>query len=387
MSFSRRIAVCVTNIFFATSAIAESDHSVAFDLASEAGYIDNFLYQANNEQNTAYYTLASDLSLSLKSQQSAFNFDAKLASHFFTQFEDDDHTEFTLIPKYQFKFSQNQLLYMSAVWLNRYVYRGTGISLGEAETLFEGDEKGNKGATIGYEYGTFESQGKLNVEVSYHENKFTTRRATTSQLDTEILSIKSSFDYLLSEKTFLAFALDYEQTEHPNNTIINRDSIAGLVGIKWFTTVISELNFLIGYQQLTFDDSQLNDTKAVKWRFDYIWRPSDFTQVHIMSNRKFDESYRLTSNYRLAKNHQIDFTHDFTEYWSISTSVGVKNEKFISAQFVESEDYLFSTFTLGYQHSDRLSVQLGYHYKSLDSKNELVDYLHNKLSLKVKLKL
>ena len=291
------------------------------------------MYQAKSEQSTAYLTLASDLSLSLKSQQSAFDFDAKLASHFFTQFEDDDHTEFTLIPKYQFKFSQNQLLYMSAVWLNSYVYRGTGISIGEAETLFKGDEKDNKGATIGYEYGTFESQGKL------------------------------------------------------NNAISNRDSIAGLVGIKWFTTVISELNFLIGYQQLTFDDSQLNDTKAFKWRFDYIWRPSDFTQVHIMSNRKFDESYRLTSNYRLAKNHQIDLTHAFTEFWSISTSVGVKNEKFINSQFVQNEDYLFSILTLGYQHSDRVSVQLGYHYRSLESKNEEVDYLQNRLSLKVKVKL
>jgi hypothetical protein len=276
---------------------------------------------------------------------------------------------------------------MSALWLNSYIDRGTGLSLGVAETLSEGDKKENIGAGIGYEYGTFESQGKLNFEVTFHENALTTRRANTSRLDTEILNVKSSFDYLLSGKTFLAFDIDYKVTEHPNDPIINRDSIAGLVGIKWYTTVISELNFLVGYQQLKFEDSRLSDDHAFKWRFDYIWRPSDFTQVHIMSNRNFDESYRLVSSYRLAQTHQIDFEHAFSKHFNVLASIGINNEKFISPLNTQKEDYLFSTLTFDYRHSDRLSFQLNYHYKSLEVSANNIDYLHNKLGLSVKVNL
>ena len=381
------IAVCVTVSAFSSLVQAESDNNVVFNLASEAGYIDNFLYQARDEQGTAYYSLSSDLALTSKTQQSAFNFDAKTASYFFDKFENDQHTNFTVTPKYQFKFSQNQRLYISGLWLNHYTYRGTGLSLGAAEALSKGDKKESIAAGVGYEYGTFDSQGRLNVEVNYHESEFKTRRIMTSRLDTEILSIKSSFDYLLSGKTFLAFDVDYKATEYPNAELINRDSITALVGVKWFTTAISELKFLVGYQSLNFEDSRLSNDSAFKWQFDYTWRPSDYTQVHLVSNRNFDESYRLISSYRLAQTHQIDLEHALTEHLNVYAALGFNNEKFITVNNVQQEHYIFSTLMLDYQHSDRLSFQLSYDYKSLDANIADTDYLYNSFGLSVKVEL
>ena len=387
MNFSRLVAVCAIICAFSGSVLAKSDNNVAFNLASEAGYIDNFLYQSSKEQSSAYYTLSSDLAFTSKNQQSAFNIDANITAHFFNQFKNDDHTDFTIIPKYQFKFSQNQRLQISALWLNRYAYRGRGLSLGQAEKLLKGDEKENLGASIGYEYGTLESQGRLNFDVSYHESEFTTRRTETNRLDTEILQVNSSFDYLLSGKTFLAFDVNYKKTQYPNDPIINRDSLAGLVGVKWYTTVISELNFLVGFQQLKFEDNRLSDDHAFKWRFDYIWRPSDFSEVHIRSNRHFDESYRLISSYRLAQTHQIDLKHAFTEYWYVLATVGINNEKFISPEVSQTEDTIFSLLSLDYQHSERLSLQLSYHYNSLETEANLINYTQNRIGLSVKIKL
>ncbi len=387
MNFSRFVAICATISSFSSLVQAEPDNNIKFNLGTEAGYIDNFLFQARDEQDTAYYSLSSDLALSSQTQQSVFNFDAQLASHFFDKFENDNHTDLTIIPKYQFKFSQNQRLHMSALWLNNYVYRGSGLSLGEAESLSEGDESETVGARIGYQYGTSESQGKVNFDVNYNESEFTTRRASTRRLDTEILNIKSSFDYLLSGKTYLAFDIDYKTTEYPNDAIINRDSITGLVGVKWSTTMISELSFLVGYQNLAFEDSRLSNDNAFKWQFDYTWRPSNFTTMHIVSNRKFDESYRLISSYRLAETHQIDLEHAFTDYFNIFVALGVNNESFITPQSSQDEDYIFSTLRFNYLHSDRLSFQLSYDYKSLDANYGDVDYLYNKLVLSVKFEL
>lgn len=387
MSFSRFLAVCATYCTFSTLVLAESDNTLAFNVVPEAGYIDNFLYLSNNEPGTRFYSLASDLSITSKSQQSSFNFDANIATHLFDKFEDDNHTDFTLIPKYQFKFSQNQRLDVSALWLNNYTYRGTGLSLGQAEALSKGDEQEILGASIGYEYGTFESQGRANFGLSYQESEFTTRRADTNRLDTEILHMKSSFDYLLSGKTYLAFDLDYKIIDYPNDPLISRDSIAGLIGVKWHTTVISELNFLVGYQHLTFEDNRLSDDNAFKWRVDYTWRPSDFTTLHIVTNRKFDETYRLISSYRLAQTYQIDVMHDFTEHLSVIVAVGINNDEFISPLGSKDEDYLFTSLELNYGYNDRLSFQLSYDYKTLDANYGDIDFAYNKLGISLKLDL
>lgn len=360
---------------------AESEKKLDFKLSADAGYIDNFLYQTRNEQGTAFYNLSSALDLEIKNNQSAFNIDGTIDSFIFQDFDDDNHTDFTLKPTYQYKFAQNQRLYMSGLWQNQYAYRGTGLSLGEANALTEGDKKAIKGAGVGFEYGNDDSQGKLNVEVNYNESEFTTRRALTNQLDSEVTHIKSSFDYLLSGKTYLAFDVGYQMIEFPNATLSNRDSLTGLVGVKWQTTVISELSFLVGYQNLEFENNSDADDDAFKWRFDYTWRPSDFTTVHAVSNRKFDESNRLTNSYRLAENYQVDIAHAFTDSFNIFVAVSLNRDRFITPESQQDENYLSSKIVLNYQRSERVNYHLRYQHKALDANYADIDYQYNSLTL------
>lgn len=360
---------------------AESEKKLDFKLSADAGYIDNFLYQTRNEQGTAFYNLSSALDLEVKNNQSAFNIDGTIDSFIFQDFDDDNHTDFTLKPTYQYKFAQNQRLYMSGLWQNQYAYRGTGLSLGEANALTEGDKKAIKGAGVGFEYGNDDSQGKLNVEVNYNESEFTTRRALTNQLDSEVTHIKSSFDYLLSGKTYLAFDVGYQMIEFPNATLSNRDSLTGLVGVKWQTTVISELSFLVGYQNLEFENNSDADDDAFKWRFDYTWRPSDFTTVHAVSNRKFDESNRLTNSYRLAENYQVDIAHAFTDSFNVFVAVSLNRDRFITPESQQDENYLSSKIVLNYQRSERVNYHLRYQHKALDANYADIDYQYNSLTL------
>ena len=202
-----------------------------------------------------------------------------------------------------------------------------------------------------------------------------------------MLSINSSFDYLLSGKTYLAFDIDYKTIEYPNEPLINRDSLTGLVGIKWSTTVISELSFLLGYQKLKFEDSRLSDDDAFKWQFDYTWRPSDFTQMHVVSDRQFDESNRLLSRYRLAQRYQIDLAHAVTEQLTVFVAVGLNQEQFFTAINRQEEDYISSTLQLNYQYNDRLSLQASYNYQSLEANYRDIDYRYNRLGLSVSVEL
>jgi hypothetical protein len=368
-------------------AFAETENNLDLSVAAEAGYIDNFLYQTRKEQNTTFYKLSSNVAFASKSKQSAFDFDAKLDSYLFDEFKDDDHTDFSLNPEYQYKFSHNQRFYLSGHWLNSYTYRGTSLSLGEAESLIKGDKRQDIGGRLGFEYGNEDSQGRLNFEVSYSEGEFTTRRDVTNGLDNETLNVKSSFDYLLSGKTYLAFDVGYQMNDYANATALNRDSTTGLVGIKWQTTVISELSLLLGYQDLQFENSPLADDNAFKWRFDYTWRPSNFSTLHIASNRKFDETNRLNNSYRLAEIYQIDISHAFTDNISTFVAISFNNEDLITQGSRSKENYIHSSLEVKYRRSERFNFYLRYDYKSLDANYADIDYLYNNISLGVQVQL
>lgn len=379
-------SILVTCSCFNAMAFSDSQNSLDLNIAAKAGYIDNFLYQTDDEQSTAFYKLSSQLALESKRQQSIVSLDANIDSYFFDKFKDDDHSEFSLNPKYQYKITQNQAVNVSAHWDNSYVYRGTGLSLGELNNLKEGDKKENFGASFGFEYGTFDSQGRVNFEVKYGEGEFITRRAETSELDSDTLNIKSSFDYLLSGKTYMVFDVDYQIDDYPNDPIRNRDSLTALAGVKWQTTVISELSFLAGYQNLKFENSLLDDD-AFKWRFDYIWRPSDFTTMHLMSNRKFDKADRIASTYSLGEIYEIDIVHAFTEHVSINALVSYNSEKIVTLKSQRKENYWSSILGVNYQRTERLGFYLTYQNKSLDADYGDIDYLYNSVSLGVKVEL
>ena len=366
---------------------AEAENKLDLSVEAEAGYIDNFLYQVTDEESTAFYNLSSLLAFESKRRQSLFNVNAKVNSYVFQDFKDDNHTDFSFMPEYQFKFAQNQRLYMSAHWRNSYVYRGTGLSLGEAISQKEGDEKEDVGAKLGFEYGNADSQARLNVALSYNEGEFSTRRDQTNILDSEIIDLTSSFDYLLSGKTYMAFDADYRKVDYPNNPLNNRDSFTGLVGVKWQTTVISELSFLIGYQNLKFENNAAQDDDAFKWRFDYTWRPSDFTKVHILSDRKFEESNRLTNSYRLGETYQMDVSHAFTDHINIFAAISFNNEDFITPENKQEENYIGAELALNYRRNEWVSFSLNYQYKSLNANYADIDYLYNSLSLGVKVSL
>jgi hypothetical protein len=379
-------SVLATCSCFSPIVLADSENNLDLNVAAKAGYVDNFLYQTNNEQSTTFYQLSSQLALATKSQQSVVSLDANIDSYFFDKFKDDDHSEFSLMPKYQYKLSQNQAVNVSAHWDNSYIYRGTGLSLGELGNLEEGDKKENFGASIGFEYGTFDSQGRLNFELSYDEAEFTTRRAETFELDSDTINAKSSFDYLLSGKTYIAFDVDYQIDDYPNDSARNRDSLTALAGVKWQTTVISELSFLVGYQNLKFEDGLLDDD-AFKWRFDYTWRPSDYTAVNLASDRQFDKADRLANSYSLAETYQFDISHAFTDHININVMVSFNTAEFITQESRRKENYLSSTLGINYQRSERLGFYLNYHNKSLDADYGDIDYLYNSVSLGLKVQL
>ena len=378
------VGVCLY-MFFNSAYAAESklDSQLSLSINGDAGYTDNFLLSADEKQSTQFYSLTPQFYLSTQAQQSLFELTGQATSVVYSRFEQDDHTDYALSPTFQFKFAQNKTLYFEGKYNKSYELRGQGLSLGDATSIKEGDDKATLRADIGYQYGSESSAARWLVQAGYVDFAYQSRRLTTKVLDQKVLSLMSRFDYLLSGKTYLAFELQHSQVNFTHNKQLDKDKQVALAGVKWATTEISELQFLVGFQRIDFDQVQFEGDSTFKWRLDYLWKPTINTEFHLQSEKLFEEPNRLSESYNLVNRHQLSSKWKMTDYFHVDASLALTNQKVIYRTSQETEDYLTTTLQLNYIRNQRLKFHLRYEMNDLNATNNLIDYQRNTISLGV----
>jgi hypothetical protein len=348
---------------------------------SEVGSIDNFLFDNTNERSSSYIKLAPKLFLQTQVEQHSLNLKAQTSHFKYQEFSSDDHSDFSINGEYQYKFSDNKALFFNAEMLNRYEHRGTGLSLGNADTLAKGDEKKDINFSSGYLFGQRDSVSQFKIELGVNSNEYITRRNETKILDKQSIYIKPSFDYLISGQSYLATEFVFNQLSFNYNPIQDKNKYVALAGIKWHSTAITELALLLGYQEIRFDQSTFADDNAFKWRVNVNWQPLYSTTINFNSGRDFQEANRLADSYRVVDNHQVNAQINFNDYWQASAGIGYKFEDIVFSNKVTSEDYLFTNFQLKYQRNEWLSLHILYIYSDLNAVETTLDYQRNSLSI------
>lgn len=369
------------------SAVAEEDATTHagnffdFSVNSEFGSIDNFLYSESNKKQTSYYMLMPKVSIQTQFDRQLLTLNTSTRHFKYDNFSQDDHSNFSISPRYQYKFSENKTLVIHANYQNLYQERGTGLSLGNAEALSKGDDIHQANYSLGYLYGSENSVAKINLEVGRATQRFQTRRALTQAFDRSEYYYQLAFDYLLSGKTYIATEVKITSTTHDNNDEQNKDKYVALAGVKWQTTEISQFTGLVGYQKVTFNKSQFADDDAFKWRLDWFWHPIDSTRIVIASERDFEEAIRQSNSYRVVDSYQVNATTRFTDYTQVTASIGFNREDTIFQDKVENEDYTFVKLNLNYQRNDWLSLFIKYTYNDLDATETQLNHQRNSISL------
>ena len=118
-----------------------SGNMLTASLLTEVGTDDNFLNTNSNKQSTVYYTLKPNFFVQTQFGRNALKLNA-LSSHVrYSKFSQDNHSDMNLLSSYRFKFADNKTLIMKAERNDVYESRGTGLTLGAADTLSTGDKK------------------------------------------------------------------------------------------------------------------------------------------------------------------------------------------------------------------------------------------------------
>jgi len=360
--------------------VTKGGNYIKLNVKSEFGVTDNFLFD-DEGKDTTYFELAPSLNMQTQFERQLIKFHTKINHFKYSDFSQDNHSNIAISPSYQFKFTENKALSIESLYLSRYESRGTGLSLGDGDSLNKGDTKETINYSIGYLYGTQDSVAKFQVNIGGSKNQFNTRRELTHTQDQSSQFYKITLDYLLSGQSYLATEFKMESTSFAKNSTQDKDKYVALIGIKWQTTAISQFAALFGYQEVKFSEAVFEDDSAFKWRIDYLWHPIESTRVLIGSERDFEEANRLSNSYRIVDNYNIRVTTSFSEYFGVSATVGMKQEDIIFQNSVNNENYVFGEIQLNYQRNEWLSWFLKFNYNDFNSTNNELDYQKNSFSL------
>jgi hypothetical protein len=375
------------NFFYSTTAYGQNELNTKagnhfnLSLKTEVGNEDNFFFENNGKVATTFFTLSPSISMQAQFERQLFSIKAISKHTKYQDFSKDDHTNFTLAPRYQYKLAENKALFINSSIENLYERRGTGLTLGEGSLINKGDDIEITEVSAGYIFGSKESVAKLKIEIGHYESAYQTRRDITYRLDKQNDFVDLSFDYLLSGQTYIATNIFYENIVSENNALLDKEKQIALMGIKWQTTEISQLALLVGYQQIKFNESTFADDDSFKWRFNFNWHPIHSTKVAFRSERDFEEANRISNSYRVVDSYDININTDFTDFFEVTAVIGAKQEKIIYQQGSESEDYLFTNIQVNYKRNDWLSFFLRYDYNDLDSSESEYNYQRNSLSI------
>lgn len=369
------------NLKAQTDFALESGNKLTVKVLSEYGQMSNFLHQNSNEESTGYIKLEPSIFVQAQLSRHLMQVEANVSHYQFSDFSEDDHSNLLFKPNYYFKIDKNKTLFANIKLQEEYEYRGTELSLGDASSISTGNDKKTVAANIGYLYGQIDSVAKLKLSIGQEDFRYKTRRVQNQLLDRVDNTAAARFDYLLSGKTYFAIDLDYIEATFKNNKTLNNDGYSVLVGVKWQSTEITQLQALVGYQALTFDNKVFASDSAFKWRVDMIWQPTLFNKVNINTQRNFETSNRIEDSYRVVDSTNLQVTHQFTDYFQILATIGYRQEEIIYLGKTDNEDYFYSEIKLNYQRNDWLTVFAGFNFTELEASEEPLNNQDHSLSI------
>jgi hypothetical protein len=343
-------------------------------LKTDVGQTDNFLRSHDNEQATSFIALSPEVFVQTQGAGSLFQLQAKASYFSFDKFSNDNHTDYSVLSKYHLRFAESQKIFLTGYIADTYEYRGTGLSLGEADTLEEGDVRRNKFINVGYLYGHENSLAKAKVLFGYRDFSYTTRESITKPLAYTSNYVQGNFDYLITGNTYFSTKLQYENYGYDMNADLEREQYLTLAGIKWRSTQQTQLNVLLGYEKNAFTNEAFEDEDKFTWQVKMLWNPIARIQFDFSSGSEVKDSYKTIKSVNLSDYYYLGLRYDLNEKLQFKFNVKIVNEDVISLESRINEDHFETKAQLEYQWRYWLSVFAQYNYNTFDSTNVLQDY-------------
>mgnify|MGYP000206345195 CR=1 FL=1 len=337
------------------------------DAIGSVDYVDNYLYQIDNEQSALISSLSAKAKMQVENKKTLWNVNGFAGYNKINNFSEDDHTDYSLSGSYHYKFTPKLEVLAHGSTDRRYVYRGQEITVGQDQQFTSGNSISNQAALITTNYGSDGSIAKLNATLGFLKSSYDKFRAQTKLFDVKKSYLELGGDYLISGKSYLSVESTYIKNTFDNDDGRDNDTLGVLGGVKWSPSEISKLAILAGYQRLSFKNDNIANQNKFTWRANYKWQPMEQLYLNFVSGRNFDDSLNEAEDYRIVDSHDLTINYIYHRRLILALNAGFNKDTAFSQTTERVLEYTKLGAAVKYQWRQRIHFYLNTGLNQLDS--------------------
>ncbi|MBW3141628.1 outer membrane beta-barrel protein [Ferrimonas balearica] len=283
----------------------------------EYGYDDNLLHTSAESLDSQYLRITPELQFvwgrRISHLKAGYVLDA--ASYFDSS--DDNYIDHDLNLIGHHEFTARHRVDATYDYVKGHQARGTGIAeFSETDEPVEFTEHDAYGA---YEFGAQTARMQLGVNLGYYQRTYDNFRERSQYRDYDTFRYGATAKWRVGARTKLLLDLSdsdisYDRVE-PGQLSRDSNVTRGLVGVIWEATAKSEGRAAFGVEDKRFDDSGREDFTGFAWDVAFIWRPTTYSTLELISARESKDPF-TNGDYVEESSYELGWEHYWQERWA-----------------------------------------------------------------------
>lgn len=179
-------------------------------------------------------------------------------------------------------------------------------------------------------YGADGAQGQFEVTAGQLIKRYDSNNSgLTQRMNTDTTNLLGAFFYKIAPATNMIFQLGNTKIAYADPAVNTRDSneLQYMMGVKWDATAKTTGSFKIGQVRKSFVVAGTPSSTNTAWDSEVIWSPLTYSNVNISLHQKAAESFG-TGSFVIARDSNIDWTHEWTGHVKSKLSFGDGNDTY-----------------------------------------------------------
>ncbi len=352
------------------------------------GYDDN-VTQKNLDQISSWSRhIAPEFLFSTTFGVSDFVVGYRLENTAYFSSQDDNSTDHFLTAQVNVELDVRNRITTTVRFTDGHDDRGSNFSIGLSDSLNTPDTFKESAFDIRYTYGTFNSDGRLELNLDISDLNYDDSSLTYLVRNRKISTFGGTFFYRVGAFLDATFDLkrayvDYKVPAVPNNELDSYTD-STLVGLRWEATAKTSGFAKIGYQTKKFDSALREDFSGIDWNAGLTWEPNDISTFSFRTSADTNET-NGEGNFIRSRTYSASWEHIWLERLSSRVRVGFDNERYegqlIDGFDIRSDDLFNFSGKLNYQFRRWLGFELSYRYNERESNRQFIDFDRNRFLL------
>jgi len=295
----------------------------------------------------------------------------------------DNYTDHFFNAAVDFELNARHRLDIGIDYTDGHEDRGTGFSIGKAQTIATPDKFKQGEFDMLYSYGALNADGRVDVNFNITNRDYDLNTPQYMIRDRVFTTVGSTFFYRIGAVTDATFDIIYRDVNYKfdldASSPLDSQQISYLIGLKWEATAKTYGFAKIGYQQKNFDSPLREDFNGIDWAAGIIWEPLEYSTVELTTNNDTDET-NGEGNFIRGRDYAVEWRHEWLQRLRSSVSYTWGTDRYegqTGAFEIREDDLVRFRTSLYYQFRRWVNIEVGYVYDQRESNRSAIEYDRN----------